>query len=84
MYGDLSAVSVCARPIILLGQLGWSLTLLTVGSLPAGQAHLVAFLAAGVVTELIVPWTAERGAGRVVVVIGTLHPYPGSAQERER
>lgn len=46
-----------------------ALTFLAVGSLPAGQAELVAVLAACVVAELVVPRPAERCARRVVVVL---------------
>lgn len=48
--------------------------LLAVDALPAIQAELLTLGAAGVVTELIVPRTAEGRAGRVVVGNGALHP----------
>lgn len=52
------------------------LTYLTVGTLPAGDARLVAVLVAVVVAELVVAGAAELGAGGVVVVEVALDTHP--------
>lgn len=53
-----------------------TLTNITVGSLPAGNAHLVTLVAARVVSELVVARPTEGGARGVVVVCRTLDAYP--------
>lgn len=50
-----------------------SLTFLTIGSLPSGQAHFVTFIAACVMPELIVAWPTKCGARCVVIIFRTLN-----------
>lgn len=52
------------------------LTKFAVDSLPPIDALLLPILAADIVAKFIIPRSAEFGAGRIVVMVITLHPNP--------